>query len=72
VARWCDVIVGDYNHFFDSSALLHGLTLANAWRVGVLVDEAHNPVDRARAMYSASLDASQLRVVRATAPPALK
>ena len=72
VARWCDVIVGDYNHFFDSSALLHGLTLANAWRVGVLVDEAHNLVDRARAMYSASLNAVQLRALRASAPPALK
>ena len=72
VARWCDVIVGDYNHFFDSSALLHGLTLANAWRVGVLVDEAHNLVDRARTMYSASLDASRLRAVLASAPPALK
>jgi DNA excision repair protein ERCC-2 len=53
LARWSDVIVGDYNHFFDSSALLHGLTLANAWRAGVLVDEAHNLVDRARALYSA-------------------
>jgi len=72
VARWCDVIVGDYNHFFDSSAMLHGLTLANAWRVGVLVDEAHNLVDRARAMYSAKLHAPQLRAVRASAPSALK
>ena len=72
VARWCDVIVGDYNHFFDSAAMLHGLTLANAWRVGVLVDEAHNLVDRARAMYSASLSSAQLRSVRAAAPPTLK
>lgn len=72
VARWCDVIVGDYNHYFDGSALLPGLMLANAWRVGVLVDEAHNLVDRARAMYSASLDAARLRAVRASAPPALK
>ncbi len=72
VARWCDVIVGDYNHFFDSTALLHGLTLANAWRVGVLVDEAHNLVDRARAMYTASLASSQLRSVRAAAPASLK
>ncbi|MEP6874326.1 MAG: ATP-dependent DNA helicase [Burkholderiales bacterium] len=72
VARWSDVIVGDYNHFFDSTALLHGLTLANAWRVGVLVDEAHNLVDRARAMYSASLNSSQLRSVRAAAPASLK
>ena len=71
-SRWCDVIVGDYNHFFDSTALLHGLTLSNSWRVGVLVDEAHNLVDRARAMYSASLHSNQLRAVRAGAPPALK
>ena len=72
VASWCDVVVGDYNHYFDSSALLHGLTLVNSWRVGVLVDEAHNLVDRARAMYSASLHAAQLRAVRASATPALK
>jgi DNA excision repair protein ERCC-2 len=72
VARWCDVVVGDYNHFFDSTAMLHGLTLANAWRVGVLVDEAHNLVDRARAMYSGSLHSAQLRLVRAAAPVTLK
>jgi len=72
IARWCDVIVGDYNHFFDSAALLHGLTIANSWRVGVLVDEAHNLVDRGRAMYSATLHAAQLRALRASAPPALK
>ena len=71
VARWCDVIIGDYNHFFDSAAVLHGLTLANAWRVGVLVDEAHNLVDRARAMYSASLESAQLRSIRASAPATL-
>lgn len=72
VARWCDVVVGDYNHYFDSAAMLHGLTLGNAWRVGVLVDEAHNLVDRARAMYSASLQSARLRSVRAAAPATLK
>ncbi len=72
MARWGDVIVADYNHYFDGSALLHALTLANGWRVGVLVDEAHNLVDRARAMYTARLDAAQLRSVRASAPDALK
>ncbi|MEO5697232.1 MAG: ATP-dependent DNA helicase, partial [Burkholderiaceae bacterium] len=70
--RWCDVVVGDYNHFFDAAALLHGLTAANAWRVGVLVDEAHNLVERARAMYSASLDLTRLRAIRAAAPAGLK
>ena len=72
VARWCDVIIGDYNHFFDSTAMLHGLTTANGWRVGVLVDEAHNLIDRARAMYSADLRSGQLHAVRATAPASLK
>jgi DNA excision repair protein ERCC-2 len=72
LVRWCDVVVGDYNHFFDISALLHGLAAANTWRVAVLVDEAHNLVERARAMYSAELAQSALRPLRATAPPALK
>jgi DNA excision repair protein ERCC-2 len=72
VVRWCDVIVGDYNHYFDSTALLHGVTQANSWRIGLLVDEAHNLVDRARAMYSASLHSAQLRALRAVAPAGLK
>ena len=72
VARWCDLIIGDYNHFFDSTAMLHGLTLANGWQVGVLVDEAHNLLDRARAMYSAELRSGQLRAIRAAAPAPLQ
>ncbi len=72
MARWCDVIVGDYNHYFDNSALLHGLTLANGWRVAVLVDEAHNLVDRARGMYSAALDSAVFGTLRESAPIALK
>ena len=54
--RWCDVIIGDYNHYFDLNATLHGLTVANQWRIGLLVDEAHNLLDRARRMYTAELD----------------
>jgi len=38
----------------------------------VLVDEAHNLVERGRGMYSASLDQQQLAHVRSSAPPALK
>ncbi|HEX3141408.1 MAG TPA: ATP-dependent DNA helicase, partial [Rhizobacter sp.] len=71
LARWCDVIVGDYNYYFDLSALLHSLAQANQWRVSVLVDEAHNLVERARAMYSAELDQASLKALRKTAPAAL-
>jgi Rad3-related DNA helicase len=72
LVRWADVVVGDYNYFFDGSALLHAMTVANGWRVALLVDEAHNLVDRARAMYSAELVQADLRRLRHGAPAALK
>lgn len=72
MARWADVVVADYNYYFDFSALLFGLAQANNWKVAVLVDEAHNLVERGRQMYSASLDQSTLAGVRKTAPEALK
>jgi DNA excision repair protein ERCC-2 len=71
MAQWSDVIVGDYNYYFDAGALLYGLTLSNQWRVNVLVDEAHNMVSRARAMYSAQLDRAAWRAACAAAPPVL-
>ncbi|MEP6502170.1 MAG: ATP-dependent DNA helicase [Betaproteobacteria bacterium] len=76
LVRWADVVVGDYNYYFDLGGMLHGLAHANDWRVGVLVDEAHNLVPRAREMYSATLSRAALDAVRPRAPttvaPALK
>ena len=72
MARWCDLIVGDYNHWFDASALLHGLAQANGWQVAVLVDEAHNLLERGRAMYSATLNPVAWRALRLAAPAVLK
>jgi len=62
LVRWADVVIADYNYFFDSTAMLHALTLANEWQVGVLVDEAHNLLERARAMYTAELSTESLAV----------
>ena len=62
LARWVDVVVGDYNYFFDFGGLLHALTQANDWRVALLVDEAHNLMDRARGMYSATLSPQALKL----------
>ena len=67
MARWADLVIADYNYYFDFSALLYGLAQANQWTVATLVDEAHNLVDRARGMYSASLDQQTLNSVRHTA-----
>jgi Rad3-related DNA helicase len=72
MARWADVVVADYNYYFDFSALLFGLAQANNWKVAVLVDEAHNLVERGRQMYSASLDQGTFNGVRKTAPDVLK
>ncbi|OPA90136.1 ATP-dependent DNA helicase [Pseudomonas fluorescens] len=72
MARWADLVVADYNYYFDFGALLFGLGQLNGWRAAVLVDEAHNLVERARAMYSASLDQYSLKTLRDTAPEPLK
>ncbi|HEY4318695.1 MAG TPA: ATP-dependent DNA helicase [Herbaspirillum sp.] len=72
LVRWADVVVGDYNYYFDLGAMLHGLAAANQWRVGVLVDEAHNMIERARKMYSAQLDQRDLKTLRDDGPAALK
>ncbi|HDR9251365.1 ATP-dependent DNA helicase [Burkholderia vietnamiensis] len=72
LARWSDMAIGDYNYYYDGSAMLHALAQQNQWRVGVLVDEAHNLLDRARRMYSASLDPFAFAAAREAAPPTLR
>jgi len=76
LARWADVVVGDYNYYFDLGGLLHGLAQANQWRAALLVDEAHNLVERARKMYTAELRPDSLAQARqspaATRHPTVK
>ncbi|MDO9404753.1 MAG: ATP-dependent DNA helicase [Polaromonas sp.] len=72
LVRWSDAVVGDYNYFFDTSALLYSLTVHNQWRVSVLVDEAHNMIERARKMYSATLEQGALHHLHATGPRAVR
>jgi len=71
LARWVDVLVADYNYYFDQSALLFALAQADQWRLALAVDEAHNLVERARQMYSASLDQGQLQALRREPPAGL-
>ena len=72
LANWSDVVVGDYNYYFDQYAMLFAGTMINEWKVSVLVDEAHNMIERARKMYSASLSFNQIIQMQANAPKALK
>jgi DNA excision repair protein ERCC-2 len=71
LVRWCDVIIADYNYFFDAKAALYALTVENQWRVAVLVDEAHNLLPRARDMYSAALRPDALQAAINAAPLSL-
>lgn len=71
LVRWADAVVGDYHYWFDQHALLHALAATEAWQVGVLVDEAHNLIDRARGMYTMALSQAALRGLKTQAPPAL-
>jgi DNA excision repair protein ERCC-2 len=72
LVRWADVLVGDVHHLFDSKGLLWGLMQALDWQLAVLVDEAHNLVERARRMYSAELRISQMRAAAQAAPAAVQ
>ena len=70
--RWADVVVGDVHHAFDPNGQLHGLAQALGWRIGLLVDEAHNLVERTRQMYSAAISLAQVRAARPLAPASLR
>ena len=52
---WADVIICDYNYLFDPRAYLRRFFQDGSSNYTLLVDEAHNLVDRGRDMYSAGL-----------------
>ncbi|MBU5478877.1 ATP-dependent DNA helicase [Eubacterium sp. MSJ-13] len=57
ISTWVDAVIGDYNYAFDPNACLKRFfgTEATSNDYIFLIDEAHNLVDRAREMYSATL-----------------
>lgn len=66
---FCDVIICDYNYLFDPTVVLQRF-FADADPANVfLIDEAHNLVDRARAMYSTSVNSAPLVALAATLRP---
>ncbi len=72
LVRWSDLVIGDYNYYFDTSAMLYAMTIVNQWQIAVLVDEAHNLIERSRKMYSAELDQRSLGALRRNAPDELR
>lgn len=56
ISSFCDVIICDYNYAFDPRARLKRFFEEAVDENIVLVDEAHNLVDRARNMFSAEIN----------------
>ncbi len=57
---WMDLVICDYNYVFDPLVRLTQV-VESASKICLLIDEAHNLVDRARNMYSADLSKQDCR-----------
>lgn len=64
LSNFCDLIIADYNYVFDPRAHLIRYFDDTAYKPKVLVDEAHNLIDRSKEMYSAKIDTEILRKLR--------
>lgn len=60
IALHADVIICDFNYVFDPRIRLIRFFEEGAFKPKLLVDEAHNLVERSRSMYSARLDVASL------------
>ena len=55
LSLFCDLIICDYNYLFDPISHMKRYFDEDASSYLILVDEAHNLIDRSREMYSASI-----------------
>ncbi len=74
IASWCDLVIADVNYAFDPSARLKRFFQTGLQPYVLLIDEAHNLVERARDMFSAELSMRDLAVLKRNLPstPGLK
>ena len=61
LSEYCDVIICDYNYVFNPSARLKRYFGEEKGKYAFLIDEAHNLVERARDMFSASMSRAKLQ-----------
>lgn len=64
LSYYCDIIIADYNYGFDPHAHLIRYFDDDTYTPKVLVDEAHNLIQRSKEMYSSMISSSDLRVLR--------
>lgn len=63
LSDWCDGIICDYNYAFDPRVKLRRIFEERNEENILLIDEAHNLVNRARDMYSCQLEKSKVMTV---------
>ncbi|WP_404451945.1 ATP-dependent DNA helicase [Virgibacillus necropolis] len=63
LAYAADVVICDYNYIFDPRVSLQRLFEEQKKKTALLIDEAHNLVDRAREMYSATVNKADFLAV---------
>ena len=69
LSEWCELVVCDYNYLFDLQAYLRRyFEYTPDAEYIFLLDEAHNLPDRAREMYSVSLEKSDFEAIAAKLP----
>ncbi len=64
LSLFMDVIICDYNYLFDPISYMKRYFDEDASHFLVLVDEAHNLIDRSQKMYSASISEISFKVAR--------
>nr|WP_242704501.1 ATP-dependent DNA helicase [Enterococcus sp. 665A] len=60
VSRFSDLVIGDYNYLFDPTVYLRRFFEEEDKSNIVLVDEAHNLVNRSKEMYSAAISRQRI------------
>ena len=63
LSNWCDGVICDYNYAFDPRVKLKRIFEDRNEDNILLIDEAHNLVNRAREMYSCTLEKSKVMIV---------
>ena len=66
LSLFLDVIICDYNYVFDPISYMHRYFDEDSSSHLLLIDEAHNLVDRSRDMYSASISTSKFLEAKET------
>lgn len=64
ISNYSDIIICDYNYAFDPRTHLIRYFDDDYYKPYLLIDEAHNMVDRSRSMYSSSIKKSDLETLK--------